>query len=268
MGLYMHDGHSRYRAFTLVEMSIVLVIVGLLVGGVAIGTSVLRNSEMQTVISDYTKYANAFNQFIVQYGSPPGDLKDATSYWGDNATVCADATITNGSPGTCNGDGNSIITDIGAEPNMAWTHLQLAKLIAGNNFITATIVNPPASGTTVPAGRLTGSGWVLFNNSAFVGTGMWYNQDLGNLLSIGRPVSIGTNLYVGGNPVMTATEAWQIDAKIDDGKPATGRILTLNPTGSGTPVPNCATTSVDATAAYNVTYSDKACSLMMSTTTK
>lgn len=59
---------SPYRAFTLVELSIVLVIIGLLVGGVLAGTSMLKQSELQTVISDYTKYSTAIAQFTQQYG--------------------------------------------------------------------------------------------------------------------------------------------------------------------------------------------------------
>lgn len=54
--------HPRRQAFTLVELAIVLVVVGLLVGAITMGSSLLKQSELQTVISDYTKYSNAVDQ--------------------------------------------------------------------------------------------------------------------------------------------------------------------------------------------------------------
>jgi prepilin-type N-terminal cleavage/methylation domain-containing protein len=257
---------SPYRAFTLVELSIVLVIIGLLVGGVLAGTSMLKQSELQTVISDYTKYSTAIAQFTQQYGGPPGDLLDATNYWGDDNTNCADAAVTNGTPGTCNGNGDSqIITATGAapanvnEPFRAWQHLKLANYIDGNfSGLTAGTIGATdltaATGINIPKSRITNAGWSIFNYSA-VDNANKYALDIGNLLMFGA---------VNGNKLtraaaITPTEAWQIDKKIDDSRPAFGRVVTLKPVY----LTNCATSAVDATAEYKITDNSTACSLMM-----
>lgn len=259
------------RAFTLIELAIVLAIIGILVGGVIAGSSLLRGSEMQTIISDYTKYSTAVAQFTRQYGGQPGDLLDATNYWGDDNTNCTDAAVTNGTPGTCNGNGNGqIITATGAiganmnEPFRAWQHLQLANYIDGNyTGITAGTVGgtdlTAALGVNAPKSRITNAGWTMFNYSA-VDAANKYALDIGNLLMFGT---------VNGNKLtraaaITPNEAWQVDKKIDDALPAFGRVVTLKPVY----LPNCATSAVDASAEYKLTDTSKACSLMMAIPTK
>ncbi len=52
-------------------------------------------------------------------------------------------------------------------------------------------------------------------------------------------------------------EAWNIDTKLDDGRPAYGKVYTTK--GTGTWTPNCTTTGVSSTAEYNVTNRAKLC---------
>lgn len=255
-----------HQAFTLVEMSIVLAIIGILVGAIVAGASLLRQSEVQTIISDYTKYSTAVAQFSRQYGGQPGDLLDATNYWGDDNTNCADAAVTNTTPGTCNGNGNGqIVTATGAapanmnEPFRAWQHLQLAGLIDGNfSGVTAGTIGgtdlTASPGVNIPRSRITNAGWSLFHYSA-VDVANRYNQDVGNLLMFG---AVNGNKLTRG-AVITAGEAWQVDKKIDDARPAFGRIVTLKPAF----LTNCATSATDASAEYNVANTSTACSLMM-----
>lgn len=251
---------SRHDAgFTLMEMAVVLAIIGLLVGAVVGGQELLKQSEMQTVISDYNKYTSAVGQFRQQYGSLPGDIIDATNFWGDDTTStpagerCSDATVTDGNPGTCNGNGNGSMAD-GYEPFRAWQQLTLAKYLTGSY---TGIQNGAVSlGTNVPRSRVQNSGWTFGNNTSVAGTGNWFNQDLSNYLDFGAP-----NGTVTDGAAISPSDAWQVDKKVDDGAPNTGKVIVMKPSYAS--VANCATTSVEATTQYKRTYTGIACHLYM-----
>jgi prepilin-type N-terminal cleavage/methylation domain-containing protein len=275
-----HCTRCRRAAFSLVELAIVLAIIGILVGGIMVGTSLLRQSEMQALISDFGKYTKAVENFRQQYGNLPGDILDGTNYWGDDAAVCADAAVTNGSPGTCNGNSDGDLSTVAVvaagicklsdattnapceEPYRAWQHLVLANMISGN-FTGVASGGGAVPGTNVPKARLTNTGWSFMNNTAVINNVNWYNNDLSNLLALGAPIAAGATQ----GAALTAQEAVALDRKLDDGLPATGRVVALKPTPS-TITPNCTNSATDATAAYNVTVDGKLCSLMMSLTTK
>lgn len=248
----------RHTAFTLVELSIVLVIVGLLVGGIMVGASLLKQSELQTVTSDFGKYSNAVAQFNQQYGGLPGDLLDATNFWGDDNAVCADATVTNGTPGTCNGNSNANMSD-GAEPYRAWQQLLLANMVSGS-FTGVASGGGAVPGTNVPKSRVSNAGWSFGFKAATSANANDYDGDLNNFLAIGTPIVGGITQAA----ALTPQEAWQIDKKLDDGAPALGRIMARKPAA----LPNCATSAVDATATYNLTNTSITCNLNISVTFK
>jgi prepilin-type N-terminal cleavage/methylation domain-containing protein len=101
---------QKSQGFSLVELSIVLVIVGLLTGGILMGQSLIRNAEIQSVIKELGKYSDAVVAFRDQYDALPGDLPDAGNYWGlVNATpATCESTASDGTL-TCNGNGNGQI---------------------------------------------------------------------------------------------------------------------------------------------------------------
>ncbi|MES2983882.1 MAG: prepilin-type N-terminal cleavage/methylation domain-containing protein [Pseudomonadota bacterium] len=242
--------HRRASAaFTLVEIAVVLSIIGLLVGAVIGGVKLVRQSEIQTIIGDSTKYYNAFVQFKQQYGGYPGDIVDARDFFG---TTANGVTVNNG-------DNNNTVT--GAEAYQAWLQLVLAKLVNGN-FTGAASGGGAVPGTNVPKGRINTSGWSFENNTASAGNSIWYAQDLGNMLSFGGTVPAATTQ----GPVITTLEAAQVDAKMDDGLPATGRVVALKPTTSV--IPNCTSSATDASALYAKSTQGNVCSLNISLTTK
>jgi len=77
----------------------------------------------------------------------------------------------------------------------------------------------------------------------------------------GTTIEFGT--VAGGltmGPAIAPEEAMYIDDKFDDGRPATGGIMTYLNTAAN--APNCATTNVAATAAYNIAVDDRLCALI------
>ena len=79
--------------FSLVELSIVLVILGLLTGGILAGQSLIRAAELRSVATESQRYMAALNSFRDKYFALPGDMANATAFWGaQNAT-----------PATCHG---------------------------------------------------------------------------------------------------------------------------------------------------------------------
>ncbi len=71
-------GHSNTkRGFTLIELSIVLVIIGLIVGGVMVGRDLMEAATLRSVASQLQSYQVATNTFRLKYNALPGDIKAA-----------------------------------------------------------------------------------------------------------------------------------------------------------------------------------------------
>lgn len=72
--------------FSLVELSIVLVILGLLVGGILGGQSLIHAAELRAIPTETEKYQTALNTFRMKYFALAGDFDKATSFWGNADT--------------------------------------------------------------------------------------------------------------------------------------------------------------------------------------
>ena len=127
--------HQKQSAFSLVELAIVLVILGLLAGGVLSGQSLIRAAELRSISTDYNRYTTAVASFRDKYFALPGDMPNAIDFWtAAHATpaTCIDTPSTDKK--TCNGDNNGKI-DLSAgsnEPFRFWQHLTNAGLIEGS----------------------------------------------------------------------------------------------------------------------------------------
>jgi hypothetical protein len=249
------------------EIAVVLSIIGLLIGAVIGGTALLKQSELQTVVADYTKFSASANQFRQQYGGHPGDILDATNFWGDSSADCADGAVIDGTPGTCNGNGDGDIADTD-EPYRAWQQLVLAKYIEGN-FTGKTGgggTSHSVIGTNVPKSKIQAAGWSFWYKAATSADANLYDQDLSNFLAFGAAV---TNSLTQAAAI-TPSDAWQVDTKVDNGLPGTGRVVSMKPAA----LANCAsnpdspTDTDDTNDTYNHTFKGAACGLNMSLTLK
>jgi len=91
----MNFYRDKKAGFTLVEMSIVLVIIGLVVGGALVGRDLLHAARLNKVISEMNNYKVAVTMFQDKMSALPGDMTNATAFWP--------------SAGTADGDGDGLI---------------------------------------------------------------------------------------------------------------------------------------------------------------
>ena len=69
--------HRSHKAgFTLIELSIVLVVIGLIVGGILVGQDLIKAAEVRAQIGQINEYNTAVNTFRGKYGYLPGDIPD------------------------------------------------------------------------------------------------------------------------------------------------------------------------------------------------
>lgn len=273
-----HTKHNQ--GLTLLEMAIVLMIIAVIAAGVLLGRSLLVSSQLQTVMTDADNYIKVIDNFKQAHGGLPGDLPNAESLWGTDSIGCPAG---GGSTGTCNGNGdgkigpfcNGSIFDViyAYEAARVWQHLNSAGLYI--NALTG--INPTSgsgdietvAGVNTPKGAIDGSAfvamWLDTQSPATCTTAglLESSGPYGNSVILVGKVQTWGNDTMDTTPILTTDQASQIDAKIDDGVPATGKVKSFGWGGSGTN--RCTTTDVGSTAAYDLTRSGRLCSLIFAT---
>jgi prepilin-type N-terminal cleavage/methylation domain-containing protein len=253
------------RAFTLVELAIVIVIIGLLVGGVLQGRELIEQARLRRVISDVENYSAAFATFFGKYNAVPGDMRNATTMWGE---VSPDCTVELGTgTQTCNGDGDRRVDyDNGADIDGTivshwegfrfWQHLKNANLIKASvngEAIYCGGINPCYVGNVnVPLAPIPGSVWGFWQ----VGNQFWSGK-----LTPRHAFGLGNTRWGSGRwhgVTLTPEAMMAFDSKFDDGMPYRGKIVNMNYSNSA----NCTSTgnaTIDANATYNVSFDKEAC---------
>lgn len=179
---------AKQKGFTLVEIAIVLVIVGLLIGGVLKGQEMITNAKLKRIESDNAGIAAAMFSYQDRYLQLPGDDDGADQRF----SLYTDG-INDPLPADINGDSDGSITGTwvaGANEETAnfWKHLRAAGLIPGGG-----------DDDTQPTNAYGGN----------IGL-----RD-GSLLIAGHVTVFGS---------IEGPIASIIEARLDDGDPATGRI--------------------------------------------
>ena len=205
------------QGFTLVEIAIVLVIIGLLLGGILKGQEMITQAKTKNVIADFSGISTAYHSYQDRYRATPGDDGGAATRW---ATA----------PAAISGNGNGSVTgaynaDCAAasppESCQWWDHLRRAGFIAGNGAIQPT--NTAGGMIGVQAGDTAG-GAALGGLTGLI------------LCSANLPDKI----------------ALAVDTQVDNGLSATGSVRATLNTASNPPVDNTTT----AAASYAETGSN------------
>jgi len=219
----------RQQGFTLIEMSIVLVIIGLIVGGVLVGQDLIKSAQVRAQITQVERYNTAANTFRGVYGYLPGDVPGALA-------TSLGLVARGGEPGR--GDGNGLIQGYEWNYNSVlpasqtgetwffWEDLSSANLVEGT-FKTAidhyqALYSNSQFAAYSPAARIGGNNYVYVYSGGISGTDG--NNYFG--LSIPSAVNIDTQ-YMTSSPGLTVNQAYAIDTKVDDGLPQSGHVTAL-----------------------------------------
>lgn len=221
--------------FTLIELSIVLVIIGLLVGGVLVGRDLIRAAQEKRLIADIQSIQTAANTFRLKYSCLPGDCANASQFF---TGICF--TPSN----QMNGTGDGMLTyqstaDWEGEDRLFLCHLYRAGLI---RYDPMRSTHETAIPSVYPDTELS---MIARDPSA-----MTSRTYLGYYLF---------TTAVGGyaTPSLPALAASNIDQKIDDGNADAGKIVGANVGATGLPTHSaeggngCTVTS--SPSQYNVT---------------
>lgn len=216
------------KAFTLIELSVVIVIIGLIVAGIVAGQSLVRQAQFRSMVSELRLFESAYNTFKLQYDALPGDMNNFSSYVS----------------GSNDGDGNKLIRYQDNEDHYLLEHLSKSDLIDGN--FTGSLTFTPGLGTYKSS---------LKNTHIVINHTTDYFDQQGNIIN-----------FVGVTPINSAIasgpEAQALDLKIDDSTPHKGRMV-VNAGAGLTAGTDCMSHAITEPATTNITYivskNDMAC---------
>ncbi|MCX7172233.1 MAG: prepilin-type N-terminal cleavage/methylation domain-containing protein [Proteobacteria bacterium] len=225
---------QKQSGFTLIEIAIVLVIIGLLLGGVLKGQELINSAKVKNFATDFRNVPLFIYGYQDKFRAIPGDDSAVTAHLG--ATLCPLATTCTDTPTSCT-LGNGVLegwwneTDTKQESYRFWQHVRLAGLAAG----------------PVDIGNAT---WLPRNAE-------------GNVLGISGgaatwlPITTIRGTYVVCSQGILGKFAKQLDITLDDGNTATGSVQVMaNPAAvqaaTATAVPTTGVGAIDDASSYTV----------------
>ncbi len=205
---------GKSGGYTIVEITIVMVIIALIVAIVLTGQSLLKSSKATAIITEVNKYTGAVQTFYEAYQCLPGDCGNATEILGSASA--------NG-----NDDGRIEDLDIATyslfEGEQAWYQLVLARMIEAS--ITPSGFFQCYLGTVIDnmaPSKIEGLGYYFHYFDNFLGSGAK------NYIGIAMPPSSSDCPSFSGAPFynsgISPDTALSIDRKVDDAEPLTGKV--------------------------------------------
>lgn len=217
------------QGFTLVELAIVMIIIGLLIGGILKGQELIGNARVTATVSQIKSIDAAASTFRDMYDAFPGDMVNA---FGANGRLpnCTAAPCANGS-------GNGRIAETPAAANALtdeavnfWIHLSVTDLLGGidrqNNLAWGQALPNAEVGGGYTIGYATGVGNLTGNIGAVGVSG-------GHYLSMRADPAVAIAAS-NANASLTASQAARIDRKMDDGAPSSGTVIAAGAAASNT----------------------------------
>ncbi len=209
---------TNKNGFTLIELSIVLVIIGLIVGGIVVGKEMIHNSQIKALIKQSSRFANSLNAFKLKYNALPGEFPAYQNYFPTlTGPYC---------PKTS---------------NMGLTNMN--DLIDGTYEIEAAYAQLQAAGL-IEMGRpqILQDGTIQDHYDCFYNNMQQYAALNTAFNGIYAGITTGLNrnglqFGIGNVPILTVAEAMALDLKMDDGIAGTGFLR-----GNRTSGPNYCTT--------------------------
>jgi len=207
--------HKNQRGFTLVELAIVMIIIGLLIGGILKGQELVANAQLTATVAQIKGIDGALSTFRDKYSTLPGDMQNPNTRLRDCTAV----------PCSRSGNGNGRIQQGNNRPNVAvaanseglvaFTHMAAADLISGVD------INGTANfGSALPEAKIGGGFWIGFTADGDLGAGVEGVRPGHYLVLNGIVGNVAANSTTG----ITATQAAQIDRKMDDGQARSGDV--------------------------------------------
>lgn len=210
--------------FTLVELAIVMIIIGLLIAGVLKGQELIANAQVTSTVAQAKAIDAATSTFKDTYNSLPGDVLNATG----RLPNCTTAPCNTAGDGNGRLNNNFTAAPSAGEGQRFFVHLNAANLLSGIVPGTDTI------GGNYPATKISGNAFVAGSSPTGVTTD--FPVILGGAASSGTYLA-ATNDVTGataqGTVGLRPSQALRIDTKLDDSDPTTGDVRGYGSSGVG-----------------------------------
>jgi prepilin-type N-terminal cleavage/methylation domain-containing protein len=239
------------NGFTLIEMSIVLVIIGIIAAGVSGASSLIEAAKLRSVMSDVNRFKLAIDEYQLKYQALPGDHSEASKFFVTENIIY-------------DGNGDGIITNSTTSQEFAklWNHLTLAGLLEDGANVNKYFKGTARGGVSAAINPPCKSNYFFSNTTKF--SEAFYGGHIIQGIKAKYSFQFGCTydaalIYSGASPIISPINSEIIDIKSDDGLPYSGGIrATIGNSNSGETLSQC----VDNTNHYLISNEEAVCNML------